>query len=181
MSDKVEKVVVLPGNTTAWKPCNKGEVLTFTHHDVVLPFSAYLNPFCLKQNIFTKFSTRSLYIAAKCVQTLESKVLKKQEIIFYNKMECSIVGISPDTKKMKMLQSHEPGEQYKGLMTVPIDIGLFQLATDSTCQVLIPDFRTRKFTIEKRSPVPFSALWEEATLVAVPGCKVMVTGCKWDN
>ena len=48
MSDKVDKVVVLPGNSTAWKPCQKGEVLTFTLHDCVLPFKAEKNPLCLR-------------------------------------------------------------------------------------------------------------------------------------
>ena len=87
MSDKIEKVVVLPDNSSAWKPCNKGEVLSFTHHDLVVPFSAELNPLCLKQHTFTKLNTRGMYIAAKCVQTLQSKLLKKQEKIFYNAME----------------------------------------------------------------------------------------------
>ena len=59
MSDRVDKVVVLPGNSTGWKPCGKGEVLTFTHNDCVLPFSADMNPLCLKQTTFTKLNTRS--------------------------------------------------------------------------------------------------------------------------
>ena len=58
MSDKVEKVAVLPGNATAWKPCNKGEVLTFTYHDCVLPFSGEKQPLCLKQHTFMKLNTR---------------------------------------------------------------------------------------------------------------------------
>ena len=59
MSDKVEKVVLLPGNSTAWKPCNNGEVLTLTNHDCVLPFDAELNPSCLKQTTpFMKLKAR---------------------------------------------------------------------------------------------------------------------------
>lgn len=58
MSDRVEKAVSLPGNATAWKPCNKGEVLTFTHHDCVLPFSGDKSPLCLKQHTFMKLNTR---------------------------------------------------------------------------------------------------------------------------
>ena len=59
MSDRVEKVVILPGNSTAWKPSNKGEVLSFTHHDLVLPFDAELNPPCLKQTAtFMKLKAR---------------------------------------------------------------------------------------------------------------------------
>ena len=38
MSDPIDGVAVVPGNATAWKPCNKGEVLNFTYHDCVLPF-----------------------------------------------------------------------------------------------------------------------------------------------
>ena len=54
MSDKVDKVVVLPDNASAWKPCNKGEVLSFTCHDLVTRFDASENPLCLKQSTFLK-------------------------------------------------------------------------------------------------------------------------------
>ena len=56
MSDKVDKVVVLPDDSTAWKPCNKGEVFNLTTHDQVVPFSAERNPLCLKQHTFMKMN-----------------------------------------------------------------------------------------------------------------------------
>ena len=58
MSDRIEKAVVLPGNATAGKSYNLGEVLTFAHQDCVLPFLAEKNPLCLKQHTFMKQNKR---------------------------------------------------------------------------------------------------------------------------
>ena len=93
MSDKADKVVVLPGNSTAWKPCNKGEVLTFTHHDLVVTFAAELNPLCLKQTTFTKLNTRSKFISASAIAALRQKVHFKEEQILYNENGDNIVAI----------------------------------------------------------------------------------------
>ena len=58
MSDPIDGVVVFPGNSTAWKPCNKGEVLNFTYHECVVPFSAKKNPLCFKHHTYVKLITR---------------------------------------------------------------------------------------------------------------------------
>ena len=54
MSDRIEKIVVLPDRITAWKPCGKGEVLNLTNHDLVTLFSAENNPRCLAQSLLVK-------------------------------------------------------------------------------------------------------------------------------
>ena len=54
MSDREDKVVVLPGNSTAWKPYGKGEVFNLTDHDVVLPFSAEKNPSSQNESTFLR-------------------------------------------------------------------------------------------------------------------------------
>ena len=113
MGDKVDKVVVLPDNSTAWKPCNKGEVLNFTKHDCVLPFSAEKSPLCLKQTTFMKLNQSIKHIAAKSISALRQKVVVKEEKIFFNKLEGSIVAIQPLTKRIKMLQPHTTLEPYK--------------------------------------------------------------------
>ena len=179
MSDRVEKVVDLPGNSTAWKPCNKGEVLNFTHHDCVLPFSAEKNPLCFKKTTLTKINSKIRHVAEMSISALRQKVFVKEEKIFYNELEGSIVAISPISKRMKMLQPYGTFEPYRSFNTCQIDRGLFQLSND-TCQILLPNFRTRRFTIEERSPIPFQASWFRAATVGLPGKKVLVIGPRWD-
>ena len=120
MSDRVEKVVVLPGNSTGWKPCNKGEVLNFTTHDCVLPFSAEFNHLCLKQTIFTKHNSSVWHVAAKSITALRQKVVVKQEKIIYNELEGSIVAFSPVTKRMKTLLPYSTFEPYRYFNTCQI-------------------------------------------------------------
>ena len=81
------------------------------------------------------------------IVSLRQKVVAKEEKIFFNDLEGSVVAISPVTKRMKMLQPHDTLEPYAAFSTCQIEGGLFQLSTN-TCQVLLPDFTTRKFTIE---------------------------------
>ena len=38
MSDTDGKIAVLPGILSSWKPNNKGEVLSFTKYDLIVPF-----------------------------------------------------------------------------------------------------------------------------------------------
>ena len=113
MSDKIDKVVVLPDNATAWKPCNKGEVLSFTHHDLEVPFDASKQPLCLKQNTFTKLTTRVMHVAAKCIATLSRKLLEKKEVTLYNALEGTLLAISPETKRMRSLTPYETFEPYQ--------------------------------------------------------------------
>ena len=114
------------------------------------------------------------------ISALRRKVQAKEEKLILNEQEGSIVAISTLTKRMKMLYSYEPIELYKGFRTCQIENGLFQLSRDS-CQVLVPDLTARKFTIEKRRPLPYVENWRMATMVALPNFKVMVFGIKWDK
>ena len=119
-------------------------------------------------------------MATKSISALRRKVVAKNEKICYNDLEGSIVAISPVTRSMKLLQPYDTFEPYRTFNTCQIDNGLFQVTRDK-CQVLHPDFMTRRFTIEERSPIPFEAKWREAALVALPGSKVMVIGPRWDQ
>ena len=104
----------------------------------------------------------------------------KEEKIFYNELEGSIVAVSPVTRRMKMIQPYGTFEPYRIFSTCQVEQGLFQLSNDN-CQVLLPDMNTRKFTIEERRPIPYEANWCWAALVALPGSKVLVIGPKWDT
>ena len=117
ISDKVDKVVVLLDNSTAWKLCNKGEVLNFTTHDLVAPFSAEKSPFCLRQTTLMKLNQSMNHIAAKSIAALRQKVLAKEEKVFFNPLEGSIVAISPTTKRMKTIQPHGSFEPYRTFST----------------------------------------------------------------
>ena len=46
MSEKDGKIAVLPGDLSSWKPNNKGEVLSLTTHDLIIPFDQYASPLC---------------------------------------------------------------------------------------------------------------------------------------
>ena len=99
----------------------------------------------------------------------------------YNENGDNIIAISPLTKRMELLQPYEPCEPYKLYRTCVVETGLFQIANDSTCRVLLPDLVTRKFAVEQRASVPYEAVWAESTLVALPGSRVMVLGISWGN
>lgn len=116
-----------------------------------------------------------------CISALRRKVVNQEEKLSYNELESSIVAISPLTTKMKMLYPYEHCDQFKAFKTCQIETGLFQLSANSSCRILIADFKTRKFTIEQRRPIPFAADWVQATMVALPDSKVMVFGRIWDQ
>ena len=97
-------------------------------------------------------------MVAMSIVALRHKVVNKEEKIVFNELEGSMVAISPISKKMKMLYPYEACELSKGFRTCPIETGLLQLSKDS-CQLLLPDFKTRKFTIEQRRPIPYLADW----------------------
>ena len=109
-------------------------------------------------------------------------MIAKEEKIFFNELEGSIVSISPVTKRMKSIQPYTPFGAYRSFNTCQVEQGLFQLS-DEVCQVLVPNFKTRKFTIEERMPIPAEAKWSDAATVAIPGPnpKVMVIGPIWDQ
>ena len=46
MNDRGENIVLLPGFLSSWKPNNKGEVLSFTTHDLIIPFDHSASPDC---------------------------------------------------------------------------------------------------------------------------------------
>ena len=106
-------------------------------------------------------------MAAITISALRQKVVTKEEKVFFNALEGSIVAISPVTKRMKMLQPCTTFEPYESFNTCQVEQGLFQLSNE-TCQILHPIFKTRKFTVEERSLIPYEAEWKQTAIVALP-------------
>ena len=82
-----------------------------------MPFSAEKSPLCLKQTTFMKLNQSIKHIAAKSISALRQKVVAKEEKIFFNPLEGSIVAISPVTKRMKTIQPHGTFEPYRTFRT----------------------------------------------------------------
>ena len=121
--------------------------------------------------------------------------LASREKIFFNVIENCVVAVNTETKRLKALQPQagETFDPYKTFATCQLKLGLFQLATDGTCQVLLPDFKTWKFTVEARQAIPFEGDWLNSAMVALPTAwhkkaddifpsrKVLVMGIRWDK
>lgn len=181
MSDKHEKITVLPGTLPGWKPNRTGEVFCITTHDMALYFDQTVCPEAFYHTDVRKTILIAKH-AAKMVKMADKKtaMAQKYKLFFDNTIDC-IFSVEVSTNAKKILQAYGKFKTYTLNANCMLGDNIFLLGTDSTCQMLIPDFENLRFGIDDRMKIMHEAEWSASTLICLDNNRVMSTGLTWDE
>ena len=90
--------MLLPGILSGWKPNNKGEVLSFTTHDLIIPFDHTLSPFCFSHQESVKQVRIFEAITAIADDIVTQEVCEKDRFMFANEKTDTILCFTESSK-----------------------------------------------------------------------------------
>lgn len=159
-------------------------MLSLTTHDLIIPFDDSVNALCFQHEEDLKKECIAVAKEENEAKAIEQQAIEKDRFMFANEKTDTILCYTKSTGEWKNLQCYDTNYvSYTYFATCHIDSKHFQLSSDSTCQMLIPDPdpNVLKFAVEPRNPHPCKADWSHAILIALPeDSSVLICGLKWD-